>query len=215
VTATPVADSYIDSSAPTTTHGTLTSLRADGSPTVNSYLRFNLTGVSGTVTSATLRVFATTAQSTGYDAYSVADNTWGEATITSANAPPFGATKLGSSGKITAATWTSVDVTSAVTGNGTYSFGISTANATAVSFSSRDGANPPQLVVTYAGSGAMVIPPPGRPGPLPFFYLLIPLVVPGLVLLQRQPIRRLVAGYVLRPAAAGRRPSSAIVPDRG
>jgi hypothetical protein len=103
------------------------------------------------VRSAVLRVYANTAQTTGYDLYSVADNTWGEATITDANAPPLGAPKLGSSGKITAGTWTSVDVTSAINGNGTYSFALSTTNGTAVSLSSREGANPPQLMIDWAG----------------------------------------------------------------
>jgi hypothetical protein len=117
---------------------------------VRSFLRFNVTGVTGTVTSATLRVWANSAQSTGYSAFAVVDNTWGETTITDANAPPFGA-QLGSSGAALAGAWTSVNVTVAVTGNGTYSFGLSTTNSTALSLSSRQGANPPQLVVNYTG----------------------------------------------------------------
>jgi hypothetical protein len=98
-----------------------------------------------------MRVYANTAQSTGYDVYSIANNTWGETTITDANAPPFGAAKLGSSGKIAAGSWTSVNVTSAITGNGTYSFGLLTTSTTAVSLSSREGANPPQLTISWTG----------------------------------------------------------------
>jgi hypothetical protein len=158
VTVNPVADSYVDASNASANFGTSTQVRIDGSPVVRTYLRFNVSGVNGTVTKATLKIWANSAQSTGYDAYTVADNTWGETTITNANAPVFGA-KLGSSGKITASTWTSVDVTSAITGNGTYSFGISTTNSTAVSMSSREGANPPQLLVGVNGGPALVIPP--------------------------------------------------------
>jgi hypothetical protein len=110
-----------------------------------------MTGVAGTVSSAVLRVYANTAQSTGYDVYAITNNTWGETTITDANAPLFGAAKLGSSGRIAAGSWTSVDVTSAITGNGIYSFGLSTTNSTAVSLSSREGANPPQLTITWTG----------------------------------------------------------------
>jgi hypothetical protein len=148
-TFNPVADSYVDASTPTTTRGTLTSLRLDGSPVVRSLLRFTVSGITGGVASATLRVWANSAQSTGYDVYSVADNTWTEATVTSANSPPFGPTKLGSSSKITAGAWTSVNVTSAITGNGTYSFGLSTTNSTAVSLSSREGTHPPELNITW------------------------------------------------------------------
>jgi hypothetical protein len=190
-----VADSYVDASAPTTNYGTSTQLRVDASPVVRSFLRFNVSGLTGTVTNATLRVWANSAQSTGYDAYSVADSTWGETTVTDSNAPPFGA-KLGSSGKVAASTWTSVDVTSAVSGNGTYSFGLSTTNSTALGMSSRTGGNPPQLVITTTG-GAAVIPavPPGKPNPLlPALFLLIPILAPGLVVLDRMGGRRFLGG---------------------
>ena len=164
-TFTPVADSYVDASAPTVNHGTATALRVDGSPVLRSYLRFNVTGLTGTLTSATLRVWANSAQTTGYDAYSVADNTWLETAINNSNAPPFGA-KLGSSGKVATGTWTNVDVTSAVSGNGIYSFGLSTTNSTALSLASREGANPPQLVITTSGGAAVIPPlPPSKPSP--------------------------------------------------
>jgi len=149
-TFVPVADAYVDASNPTNNYGTSTQIRVDGSPVVRSFLRFNVTGVSGTVTSATLRIYANSAQSTGYDTYAVADNSWGEKTITDANAPAFGS-KLGSSGKVTAGSWTSVNVTGYVSGNGSFNFGLSTTNSTALALSSREGANPPQLILTVAG----------------------------------------------------------------
>ena len=207
---TPVADSYADSANPTTTHGTATTIRFDGSPTVNSYIRFNVTGLTGTVTNATLRVFANSAQSTGYDADRVADNTWSETALDWANAPALGA-KIGSSGKITANTWTSVDVTSYVTGNGTYSFALSTTNATAVSLSSREGANPEQLVITTSSSGSLLPPPPSGGGkdPMPALLLLMPLLAPSILLLTR-PGRRFLAGTsgfgpIVAAAASSRR----------
>jgi hypothetical protein len=171
----------------------------DGSPVVNGYLKFNVTGITGTVTSATLRIFANSAQSLGYTAFSVPDTTWGETTINASNAPPFG-TARGSSGKITASTWTSADVTGSVTGNGLYSFGFSTTNSTAVSFSSREGANPPQLVINWT-SGAAVAPPALPPAPrpnLPLVLLLfsLPLAAPALVALDRRPERRLLRGLL-------------------
>jgi hypothetical protein len=194
-TLNPVADSYVDASNPTVNNGTSAQLRIDGSPVVRSFLRFDLTGLTGTVTSATLRIYANSAQSTGYDVFPVADNTWGETTISDSNAPPFGGTKLGSSGAIVANSWTSVNLTSGVTTGGLISVGISTTNSTAVALSSRTGANPPQLVVTTS-SGAATLPlPPARPNPLiPVVLLLIPILAPGLLLLQRNPVRRSMAG---------------------
>ena len=187
----PAADSYVDTSTPTSNFGTQTQVRIDGSPVVRTFLRFTVAGTSGTVKSAVLRVYANTAQTKGYDVYSVADNTWSETAITGTNAPPFGATKLGSSSKIAAGTWTSVDVTSAITGNGTYSFGLSTSSTTAVSLSSREGANPPQLVITWTVGASIVAPAwPNRSDRwLMTLFLLIPVLALGLLLLQWKPVR--------------------------
>jgi hypothetical protein len=120
----------------------------DGSPVTNSYIRFNVSGWSGPIHSATLRVFANSRSSTGYSVKSVSDNSWGETSINYNNAPAPGST-LGSSGAInTAGTWVSINITSYITGNGQFSVVLSTTNATAINNSSREsGANAPQLVV--------------------------------------------------------------------
>jgi hypothetical protein len=192
----------VDTSQPSSNFGTSTQLRIDGSPVVNGYVTFNVAGVAGTVTSATLRVFANSGQAMGYTAFAVPNTTWAETTITAANAPPPAAT-LGASGKITASTWTSADVTSAVAGNGTYSFVISTTNATAVSFSSREGANPPQLVVNWASPAAVLPPlaPPPSNANLPVLLLGLPFMAPALILVGRRPERRILGGV---PAFASR-----------
>lgn len=148
ITFVPVADSYVNSGSPTSNYGTSAQLRADASPVTNSYIRFNITGLSGNITSATLRVYATSSQSTGYTAATVGDNTWGETTINYSNAPALGSS-LASTGAVSANTWTSVNVTAYITGNGTFSVGLATTNSTALAMSSREtGANAPQLVVT-------------------------------------------------------------------
>jgi len=158
----PEADAYVNSASPSTNYGSATQLRGDGSPVVMSYLRFNVTGLSGTPTSATLRVFANSASSGGYSIHGVSNNTWGEGTITYANAPPVGSV-LGSSGAITSKTWTSIDVTAYITGIGTYNLALTVPGSTAISFASREaGANAPQLVVvTGGGSAATDTPTPG------------------------------------------------------
>jgi hypothetical protein len=146
------ADAYVNAGSPSTNYGTLATLRGDGSPVVRSYLRFNLQGLTGAVTRATLRVFANSSSGGGTDnIQSVSDNTWGESTITYANAPAVGSV-LGSSGSFGAGVWTNVDVTAYITGNGTYNLALSVPGATAISFASREaGANAPQLVVETGG----------------------------------------------------------------
>ena len=51
-------------------------------PDLNSYLRFDVQGLSGSITSATLRIYANSSSSLGYDLYAVTDNTWTETDIT-------------------------------------------------------------------------------------------------------------------------------------
>jgi len=154
-------------------------VRADGSPDLNSYLRFDVQGLTGSVTSATLRVYANSASSLGYDVYTVSDNTWTESTITYSNAPAMGS-QLGSSGTFSAGTWTSVDVTSYITGDGTYNLAFSTTSSTNITLrlrreklrlrsgqGSREGANPPQLVIETSGGPTNTPTATATAGPSP------------------------------------------------
>jgi len=142
-----VADSYVNADAPTTNYGTATTLRVDGSPIVRSYLRFTVQGLNGTVTKATLRIFANSASSSGLVAQSVSNNTWTETTINYNNAPPLG-TSLGTSSSFGAGVWVTIDITPYITGNGTYNLALITPSSTAVSLASRQsGANAPQLII--------------------------------------------------------------------
>jgi chitodextrinase len=146
LTFNPDADSYVNASSPTSNYGSATSLRIDGSPVVRSYLRFTVQGVIGTVTKATLRVHANSSSSTGHQVSGVADNGWSENTINYNNAPALGGV-IGSTGGFSSGTWTEVDVTPYIAGNGTYSLAVATASSTAVSYASSESTNPPELVL--------------------------------------------------------------------
>ncbi|TAK65424.1 MAG: DNRLRE domain-containing protein, partial [Dehalococcoidia bacterium] len=157
LTFAPVADSYVNDALPGNNYGTGSALRVDASPIMRAYLRFDVQG-AGTIMSATLRIWANSSQSVGYEVHGVADNLWGETTINFTNAPAFDPASAGSSGRITAATWTSVDVTSLVQANGLVSFMLLTTNSTQLSLSSREtGLTAPQLVITTAPAGGAVL----------------------------------------------------------
>jgi hypothetical protein len=114
---------------------------------VLSYLRFEVQGLPGTVTQATLRIFTNSSSSTGYEVRNVADTSWGESTINYTNAPVYDAV-TSTSGLFGAGIWTTVDVTSLITGNGTFSIALTTTSSTAFSLASREsGANAPQLII--------------------------------------------------------------------
>ena len=147
LTFKPVADSYVQASSPTTNSGTSTILQVDQSPIVRSYLRFNVQGLNTTIKKATLRIFANTSSNTGYAVSLIKDNSWGELTINYNNAPPASA-QIGSSGPVTAGTWTTVDVTPYISGNSILNLVLTGANPTALNLASREsGGNAPQLII--------------------------------------------------------------------
>jgi hypothetical protein len=149
VTFIPVADTYVNAANTGTNYGSVTTLRLDSSPDVHAYLRFTVSGLSGTISQVRLMLFANNSDSQGIRAWAVSNNTWGELTTNYTNAPALG-NQLATSGSFATGVWVSLDVTSYVTGNGTYSFGITNLSSTAISMASREsGANAPQLVITY------------------------------------------------------------------
>ncbi|MGE5074176.1 MAG: DNRLRE domain-containing protein [Anaerolineae bacterium] len=152
VTFAPDADAYVNASSPGTNYGTMTTLRTDGSPDVHSYLRFTVQGLGGSISRAQLQVYANSASTSGIRAVAVANNSWVETTINYNNAPALGSV-LSSSAAVATGTWITLDVTSYVSAQGTFSFGLTTPGGTAISFQSREAStNRPRLVVTSSGS---------------------------------------------------------------
>jgi hypothetical protein len=148
VTVTPVADGYVQSDLPSTNFGTSAVLKNNTTPDTRAYLKFDLSGISGTVTNATFRAFTQTSSGSGYELHQVTDNSWVEPGLTYSNRPAVG-TLVGSAVNFTANTWTSVDVSSVVKNPGTFSFEMNGTSANLKQYSSKEGANPPQLVVSY------------------------------------------------------------------
>jgi hypothetical protein len=148
LTFTPVADSYVNQSDPSANFGTNKSIRVDGSPQVHSYLRFEVNGISNSpVTKVTLRIYANSASSRGFEVYKVADNNWQEKQITYNNAPSYG-DKIGTSTKFPANQWVEVEVSPLLSADGTVSIAITGINETAINLASRDDNNhKPELLV--------------------------------------------------------------------
>ena len=170
----PVADAYVNSSKPTTNYGSSTVLRTDASPVIRSYLRFSVTGLVEPPSQTTLRIYAETGNSVGFDVHDVTDDSWGELAISYANSPPVGS-YVGSSGAFSAGVYVEVDVTSLVTGNGLISLALTSPSSTAVRYASRQSSNPPELVIVEGSPPAAApvsvptsssTPPSGSPAVL-------------------------------------------------
>ncbi|MCB0085416.1 MAG: PKD domain-containing protein, partial [Caldilineaceae bacterium] len=161
LTFTTVADALVKSSSATSNYGadSVLRLRGGSEPLYNSYLQFNVSGLSGAVQSAKLRLYVTDGSDAGGAVYAVSNNgsnntPWTEGGITWANAPVISGGPLTTLGAINAGQWAEYDVTAAISGNGLFSFGLNTSSSNSAYFSSKEGANPPQLVITVdSGSG--------------------------------------------------------------
>lgn len=149
VTFTPTEDAYVRSASPNNNYGSDVTLRTykSSSSATSSHLRFSVMGLSGPVQSAKLRFYVTDATSNAGDVFVTTDNGWTESSLTWSNQPSTTGSSLGSFGAISVGTWEEIDVTLAITGNGTYTFGLVGATADAAFFSSKEGSNPPELVV--------------------------------------------------------------------
>jgi hypothetical protein len=152
LTFTPTDDAQVRSSSATTNYGALVTIRTGGEGTTTiyrSYLKFDVSGLSGTVSAVKLRLFATDASPNIVHVFPVADTTWTEGAITWNNKPPMGAAEVGSAPVPTLNGYNEITLDpSAVGGNGVVSFGLTIDGTNSAIFSSTEGANAPQLVVT-------------------------------------------------------------------
>ncbi len=155
VTFSPVADTRLQESSPTKNYAT-SYLRVDGAadPDIETYLRFDVSGIPGRITSAKLRVYANSGSANGPAVYGLSDNTtaWAENKITWANRPARGTVPLEDKGNVKRLTWVEYDVTARVNANGSHTLVLATDSTDGLDINSRemaDVATRPQLVVSW------------------------------------------------------------------
>lgn len=148
------ADAHVEEENPSTNFGTSADLQVlnTNKRQKQSYIRFSISGLSGTVQSAKLRVHSTSQGTKNGPAVYTSGNSWTETGITWSNRPSLTSSAYDNKGAISANTWTEYNVTPLVSGNGTYTFVLIGDSSDDVIFSSREGSNPPQLVLTYISS---------------------------------------------------------------
>jgi len=165
------ADGYVLSSKPTTSFGSSTSLQvARSSSTSRTYLQFDVTGVATSVTAVTLRLYATDRSAKTVTIAKTATG-WTESSLVWNTAPAASGPTIGSM-SVKATGWAQASLPAAtITGDGRYAFVLDLASSDAAVFQSREGANPPQLIVTAAAPSptptAVPTPPPTPPPTAP------------------------------------------------
>jgi hypothetical protein len=152
----PSDDALVNSKRPTSNYGSSTSLelRAQSRETIDSYLKFVITGVHGTVKSARLRLYAIKGSSFGGSVYAVSNNylntttLWTEDGLVWENAPGLEGAPLSTTDAVIGGTWVEFDVTAVLQGDGVYSFAMGSNSPNRVSYRSVEATeNQPVLVI--------------------------------------------------------------------
>ncbi|MDZ7343173.1 MAG: DNRLRE domain-containing protein [candidate division KSB1 bacterium] len=163
---TPLHDAYVRLSSPDRGYGITPALlqRVTDSETIYTYLKFQVAALSGTVTRATLRLYVTDPSDDGGAVYAVSNHLrgttteWTETNLNWNKAPVIDGTPISASGPVSIDTWIEFDVTSAIVGHGTYSFGLKNTSSNVVNYSSKEGGNPPVLVIQTTGNTKAALP---------------------------------------------------------
>ncbi|HMB24199.1 MAG: DNRLRE domain-containing protein [Chloroflexota bacterium] len=160
------ADARVEERHPDTNTGTSDYLEVvqGNKRSEESYIRFNISGISDVVQSARLRLYSTTDSSQDGPALYASDNTWVEKELTWNNRPKHLGSVIDDKGLTKRYSWIDYDVTSLITANGVYSFALVGESNDGVRFSSRESSNGPQLIITLA-SGTPTAAPSPSPSP--------------------------------------------------
>jgi hypothetical protein len=169
VTFAAVADARVEQKHPSTNYDD-NSLRVEysSSAAVTSYVKFTTSGLTTPVQSAKLRFRAGSNGTSQGVAVNATGTGWTEKGLTWKTAPVKGV-QLATAPGLPSNTRVEFDVTSAVSGNGTFAFVVSKISGSdGADIKSREQApNGPQLVVTPAETTTTTTQPPPDPGPLP------------------------------------------------
>lgn len=151
VTVTAAADSYVRSNAANSNYGTASTLARYQSfgTTYQPFVRFSVNALPAAPASAKLRLYVTDSSTSTGTLFQTANATWTETGITWNNRPATSGVQVAPAQNAPQNQWVEFDVTPVVTGTGQYSFTLTGAINDLLQFSSRQGANAPQLVISF------------------------------------------------------------------
>ncbi len=158
LTLNPIADSYVSSSNLTGNYGTQTTMKVregDGSssnPNYRTYLKFDVSGVSGTVSAVTLRLFVTDRSANLESIYVVGNSSWTETAITYSNAPAINGSAVGTTSGAPLGAYVSITLVPSSVSPGSSPLTLAIESSATDSFvvaSREDPTNKPQLIVTF------------------------------------------------------------------
>lgn len=168
LTLNPIHDAQVKLTAPGSNYGAKPTGKVEQDK-FNTYLKFNVSGLTGEVRSA--KLVLTVGQderdgsSHGGSIFSVSNNfknlnsPWTESLLNAGNAPEISGSAFATAGPVAPLQKVEFDVKAAVSGNGIYSFALSSTSKNRAKYYMKEGTFPPELVLVTAGSGGGNTPP--------------------------------------------------------
>jgi hypothetical protein len=151
------ADTYVSSGSANLNFGSSALMAADASPTDIAYLRFVVSGIGATpVTRAVLRVQVDGGSSansnSGGRVRRISNGAWQENAVTYATRPALDGPVLATQGTVALNQIVDFDVTSAVSGDGTYDFAVDSTSTDGVRYRTREATNGWPILILTLGS---------------------------------------------------------------
>ncbi len=155
LTFTPEADTWVDSSRPTTAFGGSSQMRVDTSPASQSFVRFRVAGIAGRQISAVrLRLHQRDSSRTGGRVFAISSDSWLES-MTWNTRPAIDGAELATFGEVSAGNWYEVPLgAGTVSGDGVVSLAIDSSSSDGSTWSTREYTEKPQLLVDVRGTPA-------------------------------------------------------------
>jgi len=165
VTLSVYADAHVVATAPTVSHGASPTMEVDLSPASQTYLKFALPTLPGTVTSARLRLYALDGSSNGptvYDPPGVRD--WNESVTWNTRPDCCEYWAVASAGPVASGSWMELDVTRVhFYGNGVINLYLAADSTDGITLASSEHPDPalrPQLILTVESAADHPRPAP-------------------------------------------------------
>ena len=166
VVLTPVADTYVSAAQPGSNFGTASTLqfRKQAGNQLITFIKFDVSAQGASIQEATLRLWLTTPSGGSGTLYRASNDhagggsPWTESGLTWQNADLTG-TVLATTGALDVSGWIEFDVSGIVQDGQQVSFAFFNSSPALGAFSSRQGAFPPELVLTVADAGPDETPP--------------------------------------------------------
>jgi hypothetical protein len=148
----PTDDAFARDKKPNNKYGSSGDLRVrKASKQQVAFPKFNLEGLQGEVTSVKLLLLCNDGSNGGGTVHD-ASHDWSEEKLDWKNAPSVSGKTIASIGPVKAGETVELDITIAITGNGIYGFAIRNTSSDLLTYSSKEGAQSPELVITTSGT---------------------------------------------------------------